>query len=61
MQSEAGRGLNSVIEAARILKFEQHYVYMLIWKGKLSAAKQGGRWRILGSALRRFNERRKDK
>ena len=54
MHDQRGRGLHSVIETARMLRFEPHYVYTLIWRGKLQAIKQYGRWRIPGSSIRRF-------
>ncbi|MDN5941571.1 MAG: helix-turn-helix domain-containing protein [Nitrospira sp.] len=53
MGGEHGRGLYSVEEAARILKVDQQWVYMLLWKRRLQGFKKHGCWRIPGWALHR--------
>ena len=41
----------NAIEAARTLGVGLDYLYSLLWTGKLSGQKVGGRWRIPLSAI----------
>lgn len=41
----------SAVEAARRLGIALHYVYSLLWTGKLSGRKVGRKWRIPARAV----------